>query len=1155
MKNLCYNNILVTGVFMGRFNNGIIFTNQKCIACNKCITNCDVFGANICVSEGKKDFIVTNSDKCTLCGTCIDCCPQNARDYHDDTNAFFDALKKGEKITVLISPTFKFHYEKELNQIIGYLKSLGADKIYDASFGEQIAVWATTTYIKDNFDRPSKERAFIANNCPSIINKIEKYHYGLIKKVIPVETPLNCAKIYLNKYLNDSNKLAYIGPCIAHKLEANNSKNSKIDFILTYNTFMKKIRQTDFSSFDGNFDQMPIAPKDRISFHGNFKEEVAQFFPPNTNFVSMEGHSEDIFSLLINQRYSQNPLSQPYIVDLLSCKNGCHAGSGTEKEALKMENLYLKYIQMAHDKKNEKELTYEEKWKETCELFKNLNVHDFDAHIPNLFKQPFNLPDDVYEEMFSILLKDTQAKRHIDCGSCGYKSCYEMAKAIAFGQNKKENCIHYMNAQMFINFFTDVQTGLLNMTSFMKNADELIRKNPDKSYVIFQGDINRFKVVNNLYGFNTGNEVLKVVANTLKNAVAKEGLCARLGGGTFCICMENLEDNIKRILDITSFDCKHLGIEFPVTMRFGVYASNDTNMELTEMMNCATLCTDVNISSFQNTYTFYNDTYRKNKLQEVEITSKIQKALDNHEFSIWFQPQYKSNSGELVGAEVLCRWNSQDGKVIFPEIFIPVAEKNGFVKKIDMEVWRMAFSTMGRWIKNGIRLLPLSINISRVSLENDNFIYNIMNLARDYDVPPRLIHFEITETAYMDNPQNMISRINKLRNLGYKIAMDDFGSGYSSLNTLKDMPIDILKLDMGFLKEQSNMDKGGKIISSLSQMAQNLGYETIAEGVETQEQANFLKGIGIDVIQGFLYSKPIQESKYIELLSSQHKIIEVERQETEQFQEVNNFYNVNSNESFIFDKFLGPAAIFDFNQKNNKLQLLRVNQKALKICGLGNITNGKLQRFLKNFASKESKDIFIENIKKSIKFNSESVGLFKEKDFANNDQLFIKFHTSIIYQKEDIYTIFVLLEDITDEINKMNLISSSSSYLIDFINNSKDAIGLLHFQFDPMNINQKMDLRFLMVNNEFTQLTGYTQKDINSMNNRQVFNFIHPIDKPNFIRKLIQAYSKNFETSPSLLVRCQKQNGKYKKVRIYIHGITQNDGSYILIATFLELKN
>jgi diguanylate cyclase (GGDEF)-like protein/PAS domain S-box-containing protein len=1151
MKNLCYNNILVTGVFMGRFNNGIIFTNQKCIACNKCITNCDVFGANICVSEGKKDFIVTDSNKCTLCGTCVDCCPQNARDYHDDTNEFFDALKKGEKITVLISPTFKFHYENEVNQIIGYLKSLGADKVYDSSFGEQIDVWATTKYIKDNYDKAPDERAFIANTCPSIINKIEKYHHGLIRKIIPVQPPVNCCKIYLNKYLNDSNKIAYICPCIAQKLETKNADG--IDFTITYNTFMKKVRQQDISSFNGTFDETPIKAKSRISFHGNFKEEVAQFFPPNTNFVSMEGHSKDIFSLLINQRYSQNPLSQPYLVDLLSCKNGCHAGSGTEKEYLKMEELYLKYIQQSHDKKkDEKEKSYEEKWHETCELFNNLEVHDFDANIPDLYKQQFTLSEEVYNEMFAILLKDTQAKRHIDCGSCGYKSCYEMAKAIAFGQNKKENCIHYMNDQMFINFFTDVQTGLLNVTSFMKNANELFNKNPDKSYVIFHGDINRFKVVNNLYGYLTGNEVLKIVAASLKNAVGKDGLCARLGGGTFCICMENLEDNIKRILDITNFDCKNLGIEFPITMRFGVYASNDTNMELTEMMNCATLCMDVNISTFQNTFTFYNDTYRKSKLQEVEITSKIQKALDNHEFSIWFQPQYKSNSGELVGAEVLCRWNNQNGKVIFPEVFIPIAEKNGFIKKIDMEVWKMAFSTMGKWIKNDVRLLPISINISRISLENDNFIYNIMNLARDYDVPPRLIHFEITETAYMDNPQNMINRINKLRNLGYKIAMDDFGSGYSSLNTLKDMPIDILKLDMGFLKEQSNMDKGGKIISSLAQMAQNLGYETIAEGVETQEQAYFLKGIGIDVIQGFLYSKPIQESKYLELLSSQQKVVEVETKETEQFQEINNFYNVNSNESFIFDKFLGPAAIFDFNQKNNKLQLLRVNQKALKICGLTNISNGRLMRFLKNFSSKESKEIFIETIKKSIKINSESVGFLKEKDFANNDQMYIKFHASPIYQKDDIYTIFILFEDITDELNKVSLISSSSKYLFDFISNSKDAISILHLQFDPMNINKKLNLKFLTVNTEFTNVTGYTQKDVNTLNGRQAFNFIHPIDRPNFIRKLLQAYYKDFENSPTLIFRFQKHNGKYIRVKILINGITQKDGSHILFTTFIE---
>jgi len=1137
---------------MGRYNDGIIFTNQKCIACNKCIASCDIFGANICVSEGKRDFIVVNSQKCTLCGNCIEACPQNARDFHDDSDAFFNALKDGEKITLIIASTFRFHYENVWDKILGYLKSLGVEKIYESSFGEQIAVWATTSYIKENMDKPSNQRAFIANTCPSIVDRIENYYHQLIKKIIPVENPVNCGAIYLQKYLKDNNKIAYLGPCIAQNNKANRKDDKKlIDYNLTFNHFIKKIDWRQISDYSCDFDQTPLKSKNRLAFHGNFRKAVEQFFPLNTNLISLEGYSKDIFDLLINQRYSQNPLSQPYLVDLVSCKNGCHYGSGVDKDNLDVEKLYLKYIQLQQENPESQADKWQEKWEENCLLFKDLDAEDFSRNQKDLYKQPHKIPEEIYDQTFKLLLKDTNAKRHIDCGSCGYKSCYEMAKAIAYGQNKKENCIHYTNAQMFINFFTDVETGLLNRTSFVKNTNEMMMKNPDKSYVILMGDINKLKIINNLYSFSTGNEVLKVVANALKERAGEEGICARMGAGLFCICIENVDEKIKHFLELSTFDCKHLGIEFPVTMRFGVYASNDNNISLMEMMNCANLCMDVNVSNFQNTFTFYNDTYRKTQFQEIEITSRLQRALDNHEFVIWFQPQYKSNSGELVGAEVLCRWTGHDGKMISPDVFIPIAEKNGFIKKIDAEIWQLAFTTMSKWIKNNVKLLPISINISRINLENDNFIYTIMNLARDYDIPPRLIHFEITESAYMTNQKNMINRINKLRNLGYKIAMDDFGSGYSSLNTLKDMPIDILKLDMGFLKEQSNMDKGGKIISSLAQMAQNLGYETIAEGVETQEQADFLKGIGIDIIQGFLYSRPIQENKYLELLDSQSRVAEIETSKTEQLIQINNFYNVNSNESIIFDKLLGPAAIFDFNQKNNKLQLLRVNQKALKICGLTNISNGRLQRYLKSFFSQETKDIFLENIKKTIKLNAESIGIFKERDFINNEQIFVKFHITIIEKKDTIYTVFILMEDITEEMNSENSLVSSNTYITDLIENSNAAISLMHLQFDPMNINKKLILKLLKVNKEFENITGYSQKDILTFGDKKFFDFIHPMDRPFFIRKLLQAYANNFLSSNSFNFRFQKHNGRYERIKILINAIKQKDDSYILFSTFI----
>ena len=219
---------------MRRYNKGTIFTNNNCIACNKCIAECNILGANIPVNTNDKTQICINSSKCLECGLCLRSCPHNAREFKDDTEAFFKALSEGEKITVIFSNTFNTFYDEKIASFIGYLRSIGVNKIYNCDAGETISVWAHTKYIKDIAPKTDKP-AFIANHCAAITHRIEKFYPSLVDKLIPVQSPAICEAIYLHKYLKNDDKIAFIGPCIAKTQEFKNPKtDSNINYLLIY---------------------------------------------------------------------------------------------------------------------------------------------------------------------------------------------------------------------------------------------------------------------------------------------------------------------------------------------------------------------------------------------------------------------------------------------------------------------------------------------------------------------------------------------------------------------------------------------------------------------------------------------------------------------------------------------------------------------------------------------------------------------------------------------------------------------------------------------------------------------------------------------------------------------------------------------------------
>lgn len=845
---------------MRSYNTGIVYSDEKCIGCNKCIAACSVLGANCAVIQNGQNRVVVDSRKCVICGSCVSVCPQKARTYRDDSESFFTGAAQSQNISVIIDQSFFVLYKDRARSVLGWLRSLGVKNIYSSSLGAEISVWANVRYLLAHHEED--EAPFLVNCCPAFTLRVEREEIDFLKKLIPVHSPAFCTAIYAKKYLGDTSRMVFISPCVAVKDLISRHKGT-IDASVSFDSIITRFNEAKYSGTESDPDQTGRTFGNIISAEDGMARCLALFFPEKYIIAHYNNLSPHTFSVLRNETQNCSLSERPLASTVVSCRNGCLDGPGTKKFRSTVSSICIEYFRMFTD--SMKDLDIEASHKRNLEMlekqFAGLDCADFTCSFQDHYQQPYRIPKSTYDEIFTAMHKNTVKKRSVNCGFCGYRSCMEMASAIAYGYNRKENCIHYMNEEMAFRYFIDPQTGIPNRAAFVRDAELLLKSNPAKKYVVCSGNVNKFKIIDDLYGFEAGDKVLHIVSVVLKYTVGSEGLCASLGGGNFALFFEYTPENMARLTKREFIDCSVLGIAFRVTMRFGLYVAQDRSESIINMMNYATISMDKNSSPMENTFTMYTQEFHDQMKLETMITADMQGAMERQEFKLFFQPQYNP-AGTLVGAEVLCRWIKDDGFIRTPDVFIPIFEKNGFIKKLDRYVWEKSFQAIQRWHSAGIKVVPISLNISRITLKDDDIISFISDLHKNYSLPPHTVHFEITESAYMNDQKRLIGRVNGIRNLGYAIAMDDFGSGYSSLNTLKDVPIDILKLDMGFLRESENTERGGTIINSVVRMAQDLKLMTIAEGVETQNQADFLCSIGCDVLQGFLYSRPVSQAEF-----------------------------------------------------------------------------------------------------------------------------------------------------------------------------------------------------------------------------------------------------------------------------------------------------
>lgn len=408
----------------------------------------------------------------------------------------------------------------------------------------------------------------------------------------------------------------------------------------------------------------------------------------------------------------------------------------------------------------------------------------------------------------------------------------------------------------------DILTGLLNKEQFYIETAKLIKENRDVKYCLVCSNIKDFKFVNELFGIEKGNEILKKQAEYMKNFIGEDSLAARLHADRFAMCMPRIrfdEDLINEA--ITGIQEAFKNSSFHMHIFVGVYDIHDVEERVSIMCDKANLASETIKNEYKSIVAYYTEHLLEKSIEERKIIGEFDRALDNEEFVMFLQPQVDV-SGKPFGSEALVRWQHPDKGLLAPGVFIDVLEKTGFVYRLDRYMWDKAVKQLAEWKKRGINDYHISVNISTKDFYLIDVYETFVGLVEKYDIDPKLLKLEITETALMSDFNKNMVIIKRLQKYGFDIEIDDFGSGYSSLNMLKDISADVLKIDMGFLRASENEVKGQDILESIIGLANKLGMRVITEGVEKKTQVDMLYDMGCKMFQGYYFSKPIPVDEF-----------------------------------------------------------------------------------------------------------------------------------------------------------------------------------------------------------------------------------------------------------------------------------------------------
>ncbi len=534
---------------------GLIKTNNKCNGCNKCIRSCVCTGALVATKDDTgKNLVEVDNRKCIGCGACFDACKQGAREYLDDADAFFADLKKGEKITLLVAPSFFSNYPEDYGSILGGLKNLGVTNIINVGFGADITAWAYINYmLEHNF------LGGIAQPCPTIVNYIEKYVPELIPKLFPIQSPMMCAAIYAKNQMNITDKLAFLGPCISKKDEQMSVRGKGlISYNVTYANLMKHVYEHNISGRSGK-DEIIYGMGSIFPTAGGLKENIHFYLGDEILIRSADGE-KNMYANLEAATESILNKNHPYLLfDFLNCTMGCCYGPGVEdtnnQEESRFINLQLMKLKIKQSEQMEyaRSLTPDQRLKKLNEQFAKFDLEDYLCTYTDLSNlTDLSIPTQLeLKSIYKEMHKNTTEDIEIGCASCGYDSCKEMAIAIHNGLSHKENCVYYIRdtasierekavkAEIYHELaIKDIQTGLKNRNAYY---EWIKSKNDYMNCAIVTYDLNNLKQCNDTFGHAFGDKYIQESVNIIKMFFNDFGVTYRIGGDEFITIIENAD--------------------------------------------------------------------------------------------------------------------------------------------------------------------------------------------------------------------------------------------------------------------------------------------------------------------------------------------------------------------------------------------------------------------------------------------------------------------------------------------------------------------------------------------------------------------------------------------------------------------------------------
>lgn len=843
----------------------VVFTNQQCVGCNRCITRCPSLGANYTVAQNGNFQLFVNNAFCVQCGNCKKECSHEARQYTDDTVAFFDALNKHEKIALIVSPALYTAYPDQSPGILGYLQSLGVTCIYDGAIGGDISALAHIQYM---YEHPREGR--ISSTCSALTNYVEKHKPELIPTLAPVQIPAVCLALYMRDYIGIQEKIAYISPCIAESsITENFETKSAIQFVITIEHLLAYLQDTNTSSYSAGFDRRSQDLGYLLSYSGGLKEVVEQYSATQETILPFS----DLKCLGKKEAgsVSETLLSREdnYLVDFMQCEYGCFTGTGLQVKTFTAKNLLLTYnrirnVKIADFKKNRfsnPQVAIDQAIKHLSLPGKELQLHDFYRKFTATGVSEKQITPEDLETAYLSMGKTTPQSRSIDCRHCGYGSCALMAEAIAKGYNVPDNCGSYKKQKALKIYTTDVSTGLPNKLIMFETGNQLITDKTftEYTYVLIQAK-NLF-LYNEWFGYERTNIVLREFGEIATHYLEKEEKLFFVESGKFVLFLN--KDHVKYLV----FLLNHLMLpslsnqgDFTLhfSVRAGIYEPIGNEKDFSDILQClyATMMQDPN-----SDVVYYNQDIADKTTTQLMYVQQVPQAIADKEFFVVYQPKVHQKTNTLQGAEALIRWR-RNGVIVPPSNFIPICESTGIIQQIDFYVLNQVCSAIDSWLAQGLSPVKVSVNFSKQHFSHFDVAKRIRNIVDNWYIPHELIEIEFTETAYNEDKNMLESAIAQLKKDNFSVSIDDFGSGYSSLSLLENLTFDVLKLDKSLIDTLLQNTQSQIVVTNIVKMAKDLQMKTVAEGVESQETADLLKELNCDMIQGYFYDKPLEQEEF-----------------------------------------------------------------------------------------------------------------------------------------------------------------------------------------------------------------------------------------------------------------------------------------------------